>query len=294
MTVKINPRDVTLVIFHANCADGLGAAWAANKALGSTANYWAAYHGDEPPDCSGEVVAVLDFCYKRPVMEQMVRQAKGVVVVDHHTRIMKEMQGCPGLDIRYDPDHSGAVLSWNYFHEKKPVPILLKYIEDRDLWNWDMEHAKEYCAGLDSIDQTFSGYDYAARNSEKIIAVGKPIVKFSQNIIDSVVKRAAPGHIKVPEKYSSRYPKGVPAMIVNECHRQFVSAAGNQMVEENNCIAVLWWFDHEDGKIKMSLRSNDKVGIDVSEIASWFGGGGHALASGMSWEGRIEDLFDFT
>lgn len=45
--------------------------------------------------------------------------------------------------------------------------------------------------------------------------------------------------------------------------------------------------EREDGKIKGSLRSEEYKGIDVSEIAHMFGGGGHKLASGFEIEGKI-------
>jgi len=43
----------------------------------------------------------------------------------------------------------------------------------------------------------------------------------------------------------------------------------------------------EDGIIKGSLRSEEYKGVDVSEIAHLFGGGGHKLASGFEVHGKI-------
>ncbi len=40
-----------------------------------------------------------------------------------------------------------------------------------------------------------------------------------------------------------------------------------------------------DGRFRISLRS--KGGLDVSQIAEEFGGGGHACASGLSVEGPL-------
>lgn len=47
-----------------------------------------------------------------------------------------------------------------------------------------------------------------------------------------------------------------------------------------------------DGKIKGSLRSEEYKGVDVSEIAHKFGGGGHRLASGFEVEGKIVETKD--
>ena len=54
---------------------------------------------------------------------------------------------------------------------------------------------------------------------------------------------------------------------------------------------MIWYHDHEDQKIKVSLRAfHDN--IDASEIAKQFGGGGHKSAAGFTWDKDIETLFD--
>lgn len=45
--------------------------------------------------------------------------------------------------------------------------------------------------------------------------------------------------------------------------------------------------ERENGTIKGSLRSEEYKGVDVSEIAHQFGGGGHKLASGFEVKGSI-------
>lgn len=50
--------------------------------------------------------------------------------------------------------------------------------------------------------------------------------------------------------------------------------------------------EREDGVIKGSLRSEKYKGVDVSEIAHQFGGGGHKLASGFEVKGTIHETTD--
>jgi len=47
--------------------------------------------------------------------------------------------------------------------------------------------------------------------------------------------------------------------------------------------------EKDDGTIKGSLRSEEYKGVDVSEIAHRFGGGGHKLASGFTIKGRLQE-----
>jgi len=47
--------------------------------------------------------------------------------------------------------------------------------------------------------------------------------------------------------------------------------------------------ERDNGTIKGSLRSEQYKGVDVSEIAHLFGGGGHKLASGFEVKGQIKE-----
>lgn len=55
----------------------------------------------------------------------------------------------------------------------------------------------------------------------------------------------------------------------------------------NGVKAVLFLREEEKGKIKGSLRTS-RPEVDVSQLASFLGGGGHAKASGFMIEGNIE------
>lgn len=50
--------------------------------------------------------------------------------------------------------------------------------------------------------------------------------------------------------------------------------------------------EREGGIIKGSLRSEEYKGVDVSQIAAEFGGGGHKLASGFEIKGKITETKD--
>jgi hypothetical protein len=52
----------TLVIYHADCLDGLGAAWSAFCKLGHQARYIPARHGDLIPEFEpGAILYIVDF-----------------------------------------------------------------------------------------------------------------------------------------------------------------------------------------------------------------------------------------
>ena len=63
-----------LVIYHSNCADGFSAAWCFWRKYGTEADYHAGVYQQDPPDVAGRDVYLVDFSYKRPVVEAMLRQ----------------------------------------------------------------------------------------------------------------------------------------------------------------------------------------------------------------------------
>ena len=49
---------------------------------------------------------------------------------------------------------SGARLAWEFFQPDAPIPDLVRFVEDRDLWNWQYPDSAAYLAALDTQAQT--------------------------------------------------------------------------------------------------------------------------------------------
>ncbi len=64
-------------------------------------------------------------------------------------------------------------------------------------------------------------------------------------------------------------------------HRSDLDNLVSAMNTVEDCKWALLLVEYEKGKTKASLRSEEYKGVDVSKIASLFGGGGHRLASGF-------------
>jgi hypothetical protein len=80
--------------------------------------------GKPPPDVTGLDVAIVDFSYKRPVMIELARKAKSILVLDHHKTAEAELiEPCPGIEVHFDMNRSGAVMAWEYFHPGVPASV---------------------------------------------------------------------------------------------------------------------------------------------------------------------------
>ena len=135
----IEPSLVNCVIYHKNCSDGFGAAYSAWKLLGNKAEYYACTHGDTPPDVTGKKVAVLDFSFNNATTKEMIEKAESLVVIDHHKSAMVELHDVSNCI--FDMNKSGAAMAWEFFHPAKEIPKFIQYIQDRDLWKWEMPYS---------------------------------------------------------------------------------------------------------------------------------------------------------
>ena len=156
----LDPNSINLVIYHAGCTDGFGAAWSAWKLLGDRAEYYAAKYGEPPPDVTGKNVIVVDFSYDNATTKRLMKAAKGFFVLDHHKSAMVELHDITCT--HFDMNHSGAMLSWKFFHPGKDAPRMIKHIEDRDLWKWEIPYSKEFAAAFDMVPFDFEEFDLTA------------------------------------------------------------------------------------------------------------------------------------
>ncbi len=275
----IEASGVDCVIYHADCTDGFGAAYAAWKCLGNRAEYHACKHGVAPPDVTGKKVAILDFSFDNATTKKMIGDAEGLIVIDHHKSAMVELHDISNT--RFDMTKSGAMLAWEFFHPGKECPKFIKYIQDRDLWKWELEYSKEFSAAFDMVPFEFeefekfeddSVFDDARKRGSFILAYSKTVVK------------------KVCEQAQKRKFEGMDVLVVNSSH--WMSEIGARLAPDCD-FAMIWYWDHDAQHTKVSLRAFHET-VDVSEISKKFGGGGHKKAGGFQLpkSKHVEDIFD--
>jgi len=258
------------VLYHANCPDGFGGAYAAWKKFGDKAEYVPVRYNIPPPPVKGKEIYMVDFCYnEKEFLEKLKKNNKSLTVIDHHKSAKENFHISNGGIL--DMNHSGAVLSWTYFNPKKPVPKFLKHIEDMDLWRFKIKGTKEVAASIDLIPKGFKEWDRFVKNFEepalrkKFLEQGRLILKYNQILMRQIIDKAA-----VLVKFEGHEIYALNTVV-------FDSELGHMLYEMKPPMAILW-YQGRDG-IKVGLRSNGNV--DVSKIANKFGGGGHRGAAGL-------------
>lgn len=293
--------DKVLCIYHGNCQDGFGAAWAVRRTLGEeNVEFHPGVYQDPPPNVAGRNVLIVDFSYKREVIAEMAKSARSVLILDHHKsaqedladlyiapeyRVWRELIDHKNLPMssavrcvkRFDMERSGAGLVWDYFNPEKPRPRLIDHIEDRDLWRFALPYTRLIAAALFSHPYDFDLWDGWMADSElrTLILEGGAIERKHHqdiaNLLPVVQREMVIGGISMP---------------VANLPLTLTSDAGHKMATQAAGIAACYW-DTADGRI-FSLRSTDD-GPDCQAIAVKYGGGGHAHAAGfrvaLGWEG---------
>ena len=262
----MEPSSVNVVIYHANCNDGFGAAYSAWKLLGNRAEYHAASHGSPPPDVTGKRVVILDFSYNNATTKALIEQAEELWVIDHHKSNMVELHDISNT--HFDMTKSGAMLSWEFFHPGKEAPKFIHYIQDRDLWQWELAYSKEFSAAFDMVPWNFDEYEKFEDDSvfDDAVKRGSYILAYSKTVIK-----------KICDKATKRKYKDYDVMVVNSSH--WMSEIGSTLAKDCD-FAMIWYYDHDACIYKISLRAFHDT-MDVSEIAKAFGGGGHRKAGGF-------------
>lgn len=264
-----------ICIFHSSCADGFGAALAVyhSKEWGTNTEFVAAHYGDKPPNVVGKDVIIVDFSYPRETLLAMNEQANSLLVIDHHKTAQEH---CEGLEFcLFDMSHSGAWLAWN--HLIGDIPDLVLYIEDRDLWKWELQGSKEYSAALQSYPMDFKVWTELAFNDlsdVQLINEGVAIMRYQRQQVARAVER----WIENPQFITLTLESGETISAPTLNTTTLISEIGNELSKGYPCSAT--YFIRSDGKKVYSLRSQED-GLDVSKVAKHYGGGGHNNAAGF-------------
>lgn len=259
-----------LIIYHGNCADGFSAAWCFWRKYHHGADYFAGVYQEPPPDVTGRDVYLVDFSYKRDVVIGMLQTAESVTLIDHHKTAIEDLRGLVGLKQFTDLERSGATLAWDFLFPDEARPLLLGHIEDRDLWRFKLPGTREIQAVVFSHEYTFEQWDALMSADRvgllKMTAAGAAIERKHHKDVAELVKvcqrRMVIGGHDVP---------------VASLPYTMVSDAAHKMAQGEPFAACYW--DTAEGR-NFGLRATDE-GLDVSDIAKQYGGGGHAKAAGF-------------
>lgn len=283
-----------LCIYHGNCADGFTSAWVVYTKFGTQVDFHPGVYGVEPPDVVGRDVLLVDFSYKRPVLDKLAAVAKSITILDHHKTAAADLENLPlpppgidwpekacGASALFDMTRSGAQVTWDYFYPADKRPLLVDYVGDRDLWLFQLPLSREVNAFVFAHEYAFDIWDYLHASMrdhmdvQRVADMGGAIEKKHHKDVAELV-RVTRRTMRI----------GGLDMPVANIPYTLTSDAAHLMAQHAQGVAACYW-DTPSGRV-FSLRSTEE-GPDVSAIAKTYGGGGHKNAAGFqmprNWEG---------
>lgn len=290
-----------VMLYHANCADGFGAAWAARVLWGAAVQYQPVSYGERPPEVLGKHVLIGDFSYKRDGIDACLQGAASVVILDHHKtaeadlapfavevtggaplnyqmipdmlRDLAEMDRPPCI-ASFDMNRSGARMVWDFFFPRHPAPRLIDLIEDRDLWRFKDPDTKAFGLWLRSEPFDFERWELIAqelgdgRDAHRIMSEANAMQRFFDQKVAEIARLARWVNV------------GGYTVIAVNCPPMFASEVGHKLLEDHPGTPFAACYSDQGTSRGFSLRSADDR-VDVSEVARKFGGGGHRNAAGF-------------
>lgn len=275
-----NEQDNTIyrtICLHHNDTDGRASAAIVRKALGSDVWLYEMDYGDSLPlerILTSDHIVIVDFSLPSEEMIQLATYHQ-LTWIDHHQSAIQDLseisKSWPGIR---DTRDSACILTWKYFFPSQPVPKAITLIGDRDIWRWAEQDTGIFNEGLYQLDTKPLNDNLwipLLENNEQVLCQinqNGTILREARlrNIRRSVNKQGFPARIE-----------GYRALVVN---LRGSGDIGQQIRDMGYEIAYCYADSLNNGEITTYVTLYSSV-IDVSEIATRFGGGGHKGAAGF-------------
>ena len=278
----LKAEEIDTVIYHSPCPDGMGAAYGVWKYFqlnhpDKEVNFIPANIGSLPPDgLEGKNVLITDYSYRKDTLLKLIEKTNKLLVIDHHKTAEKDLVDIDNKYKIFDMKHSGAMLTWFFLFDTEPC-IMLRYIEDRDIWKNELPNINEFAVWWDTIPMEFEQYDKYSNNElflEMIATKGKIFLELNNHYIKKAVEHSKPKFCTLKNKHYF-----VAYVDSSVCK----SDVGNRIFEKYPLIDFSAVYSINGDTTLFSLRSTNKH-VDVSEVAFSLSGGGHRNASGVKVE----------
>lgn len=264
------------VLYHRNCYDGFGAAYAAWKKFGDQdTKYISVSYGEPLPvdlaDPNLDEVYIVDFCYPYEILNNLAQFCKKLFVFDHHKTAQAEIKDKAfhsNVEIIFDMKRSGALITWECLHTVWEAPPLIHHISDRDLWEFKLDRSALIHKALVSYPMDFKLWD--TFDVEKLKVEGVALERMYSQLVDNICKTSWKGNID----------NFINVPMVNTSIAW--SEVGQKLLQLYPVADFVASFTEFEKETMWSLRS--KENFDCSEVAKQFGGGGHKQASGFKFK----------
>lgn len=244
--------------------------------------------GSVPPNIDGRQMLCLGYTYKKQTLNRLNTLHK-ILVIDNfvydltdHSTVDKSL-GSQNTKLisnaKYDlSGQSSSMLMWKLLHKNEEPNPIVKYVQDRELFHFQLKDTREVIAALSSYSMDFAVW-HGLFNSDinTLIKDGEIIRRYHMELNKYILKSVARTNFL---EYSSIPIVNCPWFLISEVLT---------ILAQNDLFAIGYYDKHK--KRHVSLRSTLKSGVNVLNIAREYGGGGHVNAAGFTLDIQSEELF---
>lgn len=266
-----------ILCIHHNDADGRASAAIVRRALGKDVWLCEMDYGDPMPlerILVSDHIVIVDFSLPKEEMFQLARYHQ-FTWIDHHKSAIEELgaeaQSWAGVR---STDEAACVLTWRYFFPDQPIPRAITLIGDRDIWRWAEAQTGPFNEGMYQID-----------NRPYNDQLWKPLLDDDPESINVLIREGGilrEARLREIRRQTSKF--GFP--ILFEGYRTLVlnlrgsGDLGAYVRGLGYQLAYCYIDQMQNGDLYtyVTLYSAE---VDVSTIASRYGGGGHVGAAGF-------------
>ena len=205
-------------------------------------------------------------------LEEFVAKGNTVTILDHHISVHEETKAFvakhPTATYHFDNTKSGASLTWSYLFPEEPVPELVRFVEDNDLWIHAFGEATQHVVNYLSLlrNDPYRVCELLDTDIETVKKNGEQLTAY----IHSEVERAI---LSEPIAFTIGAYE-VP--LFNITNHQ--SACGNILSTKFD--AAVGMYSVSGDEVRLSFRSLSHHSPSALVLAELLGGGGHQNASG--------------
>ncbi len=220
--------------------------------------------------------------------DKIVEAAGNLLIIDHHPEREMENKNFEVVKIINSKSSSAAEILFEFFTEME-IKI-------------DKNIAQCLLTGIFTDTGGFQHANVSPRTLEvaaELMKKGPRINKIARNIFNSKSIPAIKIWGRALARIETDSENGMTVSYINktdldECGASYddLSGIANIINTISDSKFSLLLTEHEDQKIRGSLRSEEYKGVDVSKIAQNLGGGGHRLASGFELKGTVKESLE--
>lgn len=303
-----------LIVYHANCIDGITAAAVVYKYLievekvdtdniySLAARYDTGFEDtrNTVADYKIDILYIVDFSFTKTELFILDDEVNCIYLYDHHKTAFENLCGVDyevredsrevfllssavpnNVNIILDNNESGASLVWRELFDRK-LPHLVGYVKDYDLYCFKHERTK-------AINKYLKGQDKTVANFLRLLicfelqgyitaarTTGEIIINYEESLEASLIS----------DGVTSITINGTTGLVVN-APTILASSVGHKLALRSHSFGATWC-QLSDGVVQFSLRSNGDE-CDVSELAGSMGGGGHKNAASFTMNSPLYD-----